>query len=111
MRKIKFRAWDVKNNKYIYSPSPFDSKLDEFMTFDGRVYHKGVYQEYILEQYTGFKDSDGKEIYENDEIQPGNFVEWGNGCWCVNGDISLGQYEKYMLKIIGTIHDKENKTK
>jgi len=53
MREIKFRAWDKMNGKILKSPEvpiPCMSESDLW----------------ILMQYTGLKDKDGKEIYEGD---------------------------------------------
>ena len=54
MREIKFRVWDEKYNQWDTSPStiyPAESVVKQ-----GRV----------IQQLTGLKDKNGKEIYEGD---------------------------------------------
>lgn len=56
MRKIKFRAWDKREGRMIYRPNipiPCTSESDL----------------YILLQYVGLNDKNGKEAYEGDIVK------------------------------------------
>ncbi len=56
MREIKFRIWD-KEDKVMYRSEIFDL---------GLFFSSYNYETNPLMQYTGFKDKNGKEIYEDD---------------------------------------------
>ena len=67
-REIKFRFWDTTNNKFdtdigIYN----DGNLGDFSEcFHNNSGKNGQY--YVVQQYTGLKDKNSKEIYEGDII-------------------------------------------
>ena len=117
MREIKFRAWDIKNNKMIRSVGFSDSDCgrvihcEAYMVGGGETYSiwSGKETLYELMQFTGLFDKNGKEIFEGDILKAeSGFGEYSisevDYCALVGLTKRLVEIGTQHLEIIGNIY-------
>lgn len=111
MKVFKFRAWDGKKMIEDVIPASETSIIELF------EYEWQETEVEAVEQYTGLKDENGKEIYEGDivtlngeweAIEHGDcsIVTFENGCFRV-GDGYENEAGSYLSdwRVIGNIHE------
>lgn len=118
-REIKYRVYDKKEKCYSDKAFSIDQLGIYYVHEDG--YWEEIDEErYIVEQYTGLTDKNGKEIYENDIIKDTsdgdcliNAVFWceKGGFWGVKPRSPFAERDwgwfigRDNIEVIGNVHE------
>lgn len=116
MREINFRCFDKENKKM--------QDVRKLIFEDGEIYivpemYNDLFttNEFVLMQYTGLKDKNGKEIYEGDVIKTSidliGIVKFDTGYyfeWIVDDKISMWNKDikvwlEWGFEVIGNIYE------
>jgi len=120
-RQIKFRVWDITDNKYLASYADNGETFHyngNFTGVDWFIQCSRLEQpkRFVVQQYTGLKDIYGIEIYEGDILSEDWCVvifKYGAFGYNIPGYVDnfiwLNELNDHFIKVIGNIFETEIK--
>jgi len=114
MREIKFRIW-LKNKEEMDYNDCFIRASGNPVIWGGDEQEK---DSYVLMQYTGLKDKNGKEIYEGDIVKTDkeykDIIIWEDGSFFLKSTDKdydneyLWEYIPKRLEVIGNVYENKD---
>jgi len=116
-RDIRFRVWDKKKESFMTSSrdmndwEDYDEYVGSPITALEQIFYTLIGSNYSLEEYTGLKDKNGKEIWEGDLLKyystGGVFeVVFWEGCFCYMKDKKSAEiFNPKNMEVIGNVHE------
>lgn len=110
-RELKFRVWNKTKEKSYFDTATMEQQYMDsgYMTYFDILSVNIPEKDYILMQYTGMKDTEGKEIYEGDivtfegiTLYEVKFIRGGFAVEFKDGHRYLGQFAN--PEVIGNIY-------
>jgi len=101
-REIKFRVWDKNENDIVRWELLNDGIIDLYHLFFSKD------ENLIIQQFTGLKDINGKEIYEGDILDTKCVVSFNDGMFGIfdkHNYMGLNSYMSKFREVIGNIYE------